>query len=86
MSDDTIINMHINTGLNDMTQRAHTTTIFVDTKDYIAADLDDGGVRIGLYGRTCFELPATHDLYNAVKECKTSDDVEEIFDTMMDRK
>ena len=68
-----------------MANIGHTTNIFVDTKDYFAADLDNGNVRIGLFGGAkAFDLPPHHKYFNFAKNCTTSDEVENLFDKMMD--
>ncbi len=63
---------------------ARTVNIFVNTKDYFAAHLDNEGVRIGLYNSVSFDLPVDHALFSEAKSCKTSDDAEIVFDKLME--
>lgn len=50
--------------------------------DYFTALTDMPGVRIGLTGSACFDVPAGHTYYNRIVEANTSKDVEDYFDEL----
>lgn len=60
-------------------ERAHTTEFIVKTEDHFTAHLDDGGVRIGFVGGTCFDFPACHAEFNAVVSL-TAESIEDAYD------
>ena len=62
--------------------RAHTTEFIAKTEDYFTAHLDDGGVRIGFIGGTCFDIPTGHTYYQRITEA-TSEMIEEYHDELM---
>lgn len=62
---------------------AHTTTIICDTGDYFAAHLDNGGVRIGMVGGVCHDVPAGHSSYDAIAAAN-DETVESIFDSLIE--
>jgi hypothetical protein len=62
--------------------RATTTTFITKTDDYFTAHLDNGGVRIGFVGGTCFDVPAGHAYYDRIVE-STGSMVEEYHDELM---
>lgn len=62
--------------------RAHTTTFLFNDGDYFVAMLDDGGVRIGLTGVTCYDIPKGHAWFDRVCEADTRAWVEELHDEL----
>lgn len=60
--------------------RAHTTTFLFNDGDYFTAHLDNGGVRIGMVGGTCYDVPPGHAYYDRVIEAETRKDVEDYHD------
>ncbi|WP_027813354.1 hypothetical protein [Burkholderia cenocepacia] len=63
-------------------QRGRITEFLFDNGDYFVARTDMPGVRIGMVGGTCFELPAGHAYYNRVCEIANAVDAEEMFDEL----
>lgn len=58
---------------------AHTTTFLVDGTDYFAANLDTGGIRVGLKGAACIDIPAGHKLFAAAAAITTEVEADEFF-------
>ena len=63
-----------------MIQHAPIANIFVDSPDYFAATQTDGGVRFGLKGVSVYFLKPGHAAQDRLLACKSSDDVEAVFD------
>ncbi len=61
-----------------------TTMICENTDGYFAANLDNGGIRVGLVGCTCFDFPSTHTDFNRC-EALTTDTVEDAHDEFSGR-
>lgn len=57
----------------------HTINMIAETDDYFLADLDDGGVRIGMKGFAAINFPLSHAEYHHIKALK-ADQIEEAFD------
>lgn len=57
---------------------ARTTHIRIDG-DFFVADLDDGGLRIGLKGSACLDAPATSKLYPQISAIQTEAEAEDFF-------
>lgn len=67
-----------------MTAR-HTTNFLFKNADYFIAQLDDGGIRIGMVGNYCTDIPADHAMFSKVAECGARGDaleVEELSDAI----
>ncbi len=60
-----------------------TTTIFFDSPDFFAADLNNGGVRVGLKGRVAIETPPGHQDYAAAKSIRSDGDADEFITAMV---
>ena len=60
---------------------AHTTTFILSAGDYFVANLDNGGVRVGLLGVTAFDYPADHADYSTIAGL-TAENVEETCDVL----
>jgi hypothetical protein len=58
------------------------TKFLVDGADYFVALTDMPGVRIGLIGSTCYNIPKGHAYYDRVCECASEQDAEEYFDEL----
>jgi hypothetical protein len=56
-----------------------TTTLIVDA-DYFVANLDNGGIRVGLKNVGAIDVPAGHALYAVAAEIKTEEAAESFFD------
>lgn len=56
-----------------------TTNIIAENTEYFIADLDNGGVRIGMFDVCAFDFPADHAEYAAVKAAGLGD-AEALFD------
>lgn len=63
---------------------SHTTSFIVDTPDYFAAHTDNNEIRLGLVNVASYQISNTHKAAAAVLSCKTSDEVEIIFDDFVD--
>jgi len=63
---------------------SHTTAIIFDNGTFFCAYLDNGRVRVGMNGIKCFDIKADHPQYKLAVSAKTENDVEAIFDTLMD--
>jgi hypothetical protein len=50
--------------------------------DYFTADTDAPGVRIGMVGGTCFDIPSGHAWYDRVHEASTRVEVEDLHDEL----
>lgn len=61
-----------------------TRIIAEDAQGYFTADLDNGGVRIGLRGCECFSFINTHPLYNRIIALYASQ-IEAVHDECMGR-
>ncbi len=57
---------------------AKTTRIKIDG-DYFVADLDNGGVRVGLKGAACLDISPTHKLFAPAKALKSVTEADEFF-------
>lgn len=62
--------------------RAHTTKIIFDDGDYFTAMLDDGGIRIGLKGFNCYDIPSGHAWFARVAEATTRVEIESYHDDL----
>ena len=58
---------------------AATTNIIAKNAEYFIADLNNGGVRIGMFDVCAFDFPASHAEYAKVKALDLAD-AEELFD------
>ncbi len=58
---------------------ARTTTFLVDGADYFAANLDTGGIRVGLKNAACIDIPAGHKLFDAAAAITTEAEADEFF-------
>lgn len=56
-----------------------TSKIISQNSDYFFADLENGGVRIGMFDVCAFDFPADHVEYSNVKAASL-DDAEALFD------
>ncbi len=63
-------------------RRAHTVAFLVDGRDYFSARLDNGGVRVGLVGGTCYDVPAGHAYFDRIVAAETESTVETIHDEL----
>lgn len=63
--------------------RAKTTELILDSADYFAARLDNGGVRVGLKGEHHFDFPEGHKETSRVLACSTVEEVEILHDEFM---
>ena len=61
-------------------KKSHITDFIVDTEDYFAAHTDNNEIRFGLLGSKLYQISKYHEVAQAVLNCKTSDDVKDIFD------
>lgn len=59
---------------------ARTTKIIDENADYFIADLNNGGVRLGMFDVCAFDFPAGHAEYAKLKSLVLSA-AEELFDT-----
>lgn len=58
--------------------------IFIFQDDtFFSAELDNGGVRVGMIGIRCFDIPKNHAAHNRVLMAETREQVETIFDECM---
>ncbi len=58
---------------------ATTTNIIFENAEFFVANLDNGGVRFGLFGCPSFDFPAGHKEFSRVQTMDV-DDAEEIYD------
>lgn len=58
---------------------ARTITVSAENENYFIADLDNGGVRLGMFGVCAFDFPASHPEYSRVKSLDL-DTAEAAFD------
>ena len=63
---------------------AHTTTILRENDTYFVADLDNGGVRIGMKDVVAFDFPKSHAFYENIRSLKL-EECEEAIDEMYAR-
>lgn len=66
-----------------MNRVAHTTEMLFDNGDYFIANLDDGGIRLGMRDMASINFPNDHAKYEVVKTLAVSADaeaIEEAFD------
>lgn len=56
-----------------------TTNIIAQNADYFIADLDNGGVRVGMFDVCAFDFPAGHAEYASVKAASLAE-AETLFD------
>ena len=59
---------------------SHITSYIVNSQDYFAAYTDNNEIRFGLSGELCFQISKNHPIAEKIINCKTSEDVENIFD------
>ena len=59
--------------------RAHTTTLIAKNEDFFLFNLDNGGVRFGMYDICAFDFPVDHAECERVKAL-TLEAAEEAFD------
>jgi hypothetical protein len=65
-------------------RRAHTTKFIVDGRDFFVALTDMPGVRVGMVGGTCFDVPVGHAYHDRIAESHNEATAEEYFDELMD--
>lgn len=58
------------------------TQFVVQGPDFFVAKTDMPGVRIGMVGGTCFDIPAGHAYHDRLMECTNENDAEEYFDEL----
>lgn len=59
---------------------AHTTNFIVNGNEYFSANLDNGGVRIGLVGCVAYDFPAGHAKFDRAATLTSEDEVEAMVD------
>lgn len=57
-----------------------TTDFIVDSPDYFVARTSNDELRFGLCGVSMYQVPLDHRVVEPLLMCKTSDDVEAVFD------
>lgn len=57
---------------------AHTTNFLFKSANYFVALLDNEGVRIGLVGAYCTDIPNGHAMFAEVVECAARGDASEV--------
>lgn len=62
--------------------RAHTTNFLFNDGNYFTAMTDDGSVRIGIVGGTCYDIPAGHAWFVRVAEADSRVAVEDLHDDL----
>ncbi|AVS67879.1 hypothetical protein C8245_21365 [Paracidovorax avenae] len=62
--------------------RARTTAFLFRDADYFSAHLNDGGVRIGIVGGVCYDLPAGHAYHARAAEASARATVEDLHDEL----
>jgi hypothetical protein len=60
----------------------HTTTFIVKGEDYFVANLDNGGVRLGMVGGSYFDIPAGHAWFARLIECNNEVEAKSYFDEL----
>jgi hypothetical protein len=63
-------------------QRAKTTLFVVKGRDYFVALTDMPGVRVGMVGGECIDVPKGHAYYDRLTECGNEHDAEDYFDEL----
>lgn len=63
---------------------ATTTNFIVPGEDFFTADLDNGGVRLGMVANRALDVMPGHDLYDPIKALKTEEEVEDMFDKLIE--
>jgi hypothetical protein len=63
-------------------QRAKTTTFVVKGPQYFVARTTMPGVRVGIVGGTCFDIPCGHAYYDRCTEITNEHDAEAMFDEL----
>ena len=64
------------------TRRAHTTAFILDGRDYFAAHLDNGGVRLGMIGNIAYDIPRGHAWFDRIAEIQNEQEAEDYFDDL----
>ena len=59
-----------------------TTQFIVNGVDFFVALIDMPGVRVGMVGGTCFDIPQGHAYYDRLTECADEQQAEEYFDEL----
>ena len=62
--------------------RATTTEFLFSDGDYFVALTDEPGVRVGIVGGTCFDVPAGHAYFDRICEASTRSVVEGYHDEL----
>lgn len=62
--------------------RAHTTKFLFQDGDYFTALTDQNGVRIGIVGGTCFDIPRGHAYFDRIAESTSRVEVEDLHDEL----
>ena len=62
--------------------RATTTKMLFTDADYFTAETDANGVRIGMVGGTCYDIPTGHAWFDRVHEATTRAEVEDLHDEL----
>jgi cell division FtsZ-interacting protein ZapD len=62
--------------------RAKTNKFLFDDGDYFVALTDAPGVRIGIVGGTCFDIPAGHAWFDRVRDASIRAEVEALHDEL----
>lgn len=65
-----------------MQTRATTTKFLFQDGDYFTALTDEPGVRVGIVGGTCFDVPRGHAFYDRIVEADTRAAVEGYHDEL----
>lgn len=63
--------------------RAKTTQMLFNDGEYFTALTDAPGVRVGIIGDTCFDVPLGHAYYDRIREASTRAEVEGYYDEMV---
>jgi len=63
-------------------QRAQTTKFLFNDSDYFVALTNEPGVRVGIVGGTCFDVPRGHAYYDRIVESTTRVEVEGYHDEL----
>ncbi|KWO88641.1 hypothetical protein WM32_09360 [Burkholderia ubonensis] len=63
-------------------QRGRITEFLFNNDDYFVARTDMPGVRIGMVGGICFDIPTGHAYHDRVREIENAADAEEMFDEL----
>lgn len=59
---------------------AHTIEFIVKGNDFFVANLDDGGIRVGMVGGVCYNLIRDNALFGVAANCSNEADAESCFD------